>query len=218
MHALCLSQNILRGCGGAKPSFLPSDQSRRGHPMSALLDIKDLRVTFNTRYGEVTALDSVSLHVNEGETLGVVGESGCGKSITALATMGLIPSPPGRIAGRLHCAQRRRAHVRLRGPPAGPARRRNSNDFSRADDLAQPRLHSWRANSRGHHATPEGQPRHCHERRRGPARSGGDPLSRRARARLPTSAFRWDASARDDRDGCLLPSKGAHRRRANHST
>lgn len=67
--------------------------------MTALLDINDLRVTFNTRYGEVTALDSVSLHVNAGETLGVVGESGCGKSITALATMGLIPSPPGKIAG-----------------------------------------------------------------------------------------------------------------------
>lgn len=67
--------------------------------MTALLDINDLRVTFRTRYGEVTALDSVSLHVNEGETLGVVGESGCGKSITALATMGLIPMPPGRIAG-----------------------------------------------------------------------------------------------------------------------
>ncbi len=67
--------------------------------MTALLEIEDLRVTFNTRYGEVTALDSVSMHVNEGETLGVVGESGCGKSITALSTMGLIPMPPGRIAG-----------------------------------------------------------------------------------------------------------------------
>lgn len=67
--------------------------------MSSLLEIEDLRVTFNTRYGEVTALDSVSLHVNEGETLGVVGESGCGKSITALSVMGLIPMPPGRIAG-----------------------------------------------------------------------------------------------------------------------
>jgi peptide/nickel transport system ATP-binding protein/oligopeptide transport system ATP-binding protein len=67
--------------------------------MTALLDIKDLRVTFNTRYGEVTALDSVALHVNAGETLGIVGESGCGKSITALAAMGLIPMPPGRIAG-----------------------------------------------------------------------------------------------------------------------
>lgn len=67
--------------------------------MSSLLEIEDLRVTFNTRYGEVTALDSVSLSVNEGETLGVVGESGCGKSITALSVMGLIPTPPGRIAG-----------------------------------------------------------------------------------------------------------------------
>lgn len=67
--------------------------------MSALLEITDLKVTFNTRYGEVTALDSVSLQLNAGETLGVVGESGCGKSITALSVMGLIPSPPGRIAG-----------------------------------------------------------------------------------------------------------------------
>ncbi len=67
--------------------------------MSALLEIQNLRVTFNTRHGPVTALDSVSLQVNAGETLGVVGESGCGKSITALSVMGLIPSPPGRIAG-----------------------------------------------------------------------------------------------------------------------
>lgn len=65
----------------------------------ALLEIENLNVTFNTRYGNVTALDSVSMHVNAGETLGVVGESGCGKSITALAVMGLIPMPPGRIAG-----------------------------------------------------------------------------------------------------------------------
>ncbi|MDE4174486.1 ABC transporter ATP-binding protein [Phaeobacter sp. PT47_59] len=67
--------------------------------MTHLLQIEDLRVTFNTRYGEVTALDGISMHVSEGETLGVVGESGCGKSITALSVMGLIPSPPGRIAG-----------------------------------------------------------------------------------------------------------------------
>ena len=67
--------------------------------MSALLEIEDLRVTFRTRYGEVTALDSVSMEVNAGETLGVVGESGCGKSITALSVMGLIPQPPGKIAG-----------------------------------------------------------------------------------------------------------------------
>lgn len=66
--------------------------------MSRLLDVSDLKVTFGTRYGTVTALDSVSFHVDQGETLGIVGESGCGKSITALSLMGLIPTPPGKIA------------------------------------------------------------------------------------------------------------------------
>ncbi|CUH74910.1 ABC transporter ATP-binding protein [Tropicibacter naphthalenivorans] len=65
----------------------------------SLLQIDQLRVTFQTRHGAVTALDGVSLSLNAGETLAVVGESGCGKSITALSVMGLISSPPGRIAG-----------------------------------------------------------------------------------------------------------------------
>lgn len=66
------------------------------HP---LLAVEDLKVQFSTRHGEVTALDGVSFHINPGETLGIVGESGCGKSITALSILGLIPTPPGRIAG-----------------------------------------------------------------------------------------------------------------------
>ena len=66
--------------------------------MTRLLDVSDLKVTFGTRYGTVTALDSVSFHVDQGETLGIVGESGCGKSITALSLMGLIPTPPGKLA------------------------------------------------------------------------------------------------------------------------
>src|SRR5690242_19833688 len=64
-----------------------------------LLSIRDLKVEFLTRNGRVTALDGIDLDLMAGETLGVVGESGCGKSITALATMGLIPNPPGRVAG-----------------------------------------------------------------------------------------------------------------------
>jgi len=67
--------------------------------MPPLLEVEDLKIEFSTRYGTVTALDGVSFTLDEGETLGVVGESGCGKSITALAVMGLIPMPPGRIAG-----------------------------------------------------------------------------------------------------------------------
>ena len=66
--------------------------------MSAVLEVRDLAVTFGTREGELTAVDSVSLTVERGQVLGLVGESGSGKSVTGLAIMGLI-DPPGRIAG-----------------------------------------------------------------------------------------------------------------------
>src|SRR3954451_16262406 len=62
-----------------------------------LLEVEDLRTYFFTRDGIVRAVDGVSLHVAEGETLAVVGESGCGKSVTSLSVLRLIPSPPGRI-------------------------------------------------------------------------------------------------------------------------
>lgn len=62
-----------------------------------LLDIKNLQVSFDTYAGEVKAVRGVSFHVNKGETLAIVGESGCGKSVTAQTIMHLIPMPPGRI-------------------------------------------------------------------------------------------------------------------------
>ena len=62
-----------------------------------LLEIEDLRTYFFTRDGIVRAVDGVSLGVKRGETLGVVGESGCGKSVTSLSILRLIPAPPGRI-------------------------------------------------------------------------------------------------------------------------
>jgi oligopeptide/dipeptide ABC transporter ATP-binding protein len=62
-----------------------------------LLEIKDLKTHFFTDDGVVRAVDGVSFTVGKGETLGVVGESGCGKSITAFSTMRLIPEPPGKI-------------------------------------------------------------------------------------------------------------------------
>jgi peptide/nickel transport system ATP-binding protein len=67
--------------------------------MSALLDVRDLRTHFSTDEGEFPAVDGVSFSVEAGRTLGVVGESGCGKSVTALSIMGLVQSPPGRIKG-----------------------------------------------------------------------------------------------------------------------
>ena len=65
----------------------------------ALLEVKDLKTYFYTREGVVQAVDGISFEVDKGKTLGIVGESGCGKSVTALSIMGLIPKPPAKIAG-----------------------------------------------------------------------------------------------------------------------
>src|SRR5262245_50980034 len=62
-----------------------------------LLEIRDLKTWFHTDEGIAKAVDGVSYAVRRGETLGVVGESGCGKSVTALTVMRLIPDPPGKI-------------------------------------------------------------------------------------------------------------------------
>lgn len=64
-----------------------------------LLELDDLQVEFKTRRGIARVLDGINLSLGAGETLGIVGESGCGKSMTALSIMGLVPQPPGRIAG-----------------------------------------------------------------------------------------------------------------------
>jgi len=65
----------------------------------ALLEVDNLRTHFFTREGVVRAVDGVSFAVDKGKTLGVVGESGCGKSVTALSIMRLLPQPPARIVG-----------------------------------------------------------------------------------------------------------------------
>ncbi|NWF92797.1 MAG: ABC transporter ATP-binding protein [Syntrophaceae bacterium] len=66
-----------------------------------LLSIRNLRTRFKTYEGMVTAVDRLSLDVHRGETLGVVGESGCGKSVTALSILRLLPSPPAEIQGEI---------------------------------------------------------------------------------------------------------------------
>ena len=65
----------------------------------AILEVRDLVTTFDTDAGRLTAVDGVSFTVRRGRTLGIVGESGCGKSVTALSIMRLLPQPMGRIAG-----------------------------------------------------------------------------------------------------------------------
>jgi peptide/nickel transport system ATP-binding protein len=67
----------------------------------ALLEVANLQIHFRTESGINRAVDGVSLHVHEGETLAVVGESGCGKSVTALSILRLVPEPPGKVAGSI---------------------------------------------------------------------------------------------------------------------
>ena len=64
--------------------------------MATLLEVKNLKTYFYTFEGVVKAVDGVTYEVEEGETLGLVGESGCGKSVSALSVMRLIPDPPGK--------------------------------------------------------------------------------------------------------------------------
>jgi ABC-type dipeptide/oligopeptide/nickel transport system ATPase component len=66
---------------------------------NTLIELRDLKTYFYTEDGVVKAVDGVSFSIERQKTLGVVGESGCGKSVTALSIMGLVPQPPGKIVG-----------------------------------------------------------------------------------------------------------------------
>src|SRR4051794_36718498 len=86
--------------------------------MARLLEVQDLRVEFGRGPERASVLNGVSYHVDEGETLAVLGESGAGKSVTAQPVMGILDAPPGRITG---------GSVRFRGEEllgADPERRR----------------------------------------------------------------------------------------------
>src|SRR6476469_4406554 len=74
--------------------MVTEDEAKISNPV---LDVRNLKTQFFTRAGVVYSVDDVSFQVGQGETLGIVGESGCGKSVTALSIMRLIPEPPGKI-------------------------------------------------------------------------------------------------------------------------
>src|SRR5690242_17534256 len=80
-----------------QPTAAPAPQTAR--PNAPLLTVEGLQTSFFTRRGTVKAVDGVDFSLWPGETLAIVGESGCGKSVTALSLMRLVPDPPGRIVG-----------------------------------------------------------------------------------------------------------------------
>ena len=102
--------------------------------MAEVLRIEDLHVSFDTYAGEVRSVRGVSFHVNEGEVLAVVGESGCGKSVTAKTIMKLNPMPPARIKqGTISLCGT--DIVALRKRDAGNTGTDGQYDFPRSHDL-----------------------------------------------------------------------------------
>ena len=67
--------------------------------MSKMLEIEDLESGFDTEGGLVKAVDGITFELEKGRTLGIVGESGCGKTVTAMSIVDLLPKPAGRILG-----------------------------------------------------------------------------------------------------------------------
>ena len=113
-----------------------------------LLRVSELKTHFRTEQGVVRAVDGIDFEIKRGETFGIVGESGCGKSVTAYSIMQLIERPQGDIvSGSIEYQGRWRPPGRYRG--AGPersgdaqfARQRDWHDFPGTDDLAQSYLY-----------------------------------------------------------------------------
>jgi oligopeptide/dipeptide ABC transporter ATP-binding protein len=95
--------------------------------MSPLLEVTDLRTWFRTEAGVAKAVDGVSFHVDAGEVLGIVGESGCGKSVTSLSIMQLVPQPPGELVEG--------SSIRFKGEELVGAKERRLRDL-RGNDIA----------------------------------------------------------------------------------
>ena len=127
-------------------------------PDAPLLEVDGLRTYFDTLAGTVRSVDGVSYTVHAGQTLGVVGESGCGKSVTALSILRLVPRPPGRFAGGARALSRHRPAEAVRGSDARHPRQPHLDDLPGADDLAQPGVDGGPADRRDRAAAPEGEP------------------------------------------------------------
>ena len=117
-------------------------------PNAPLLEVKGLKTYFFTREGTVQAVDDVSFYVNRGEVLGLVGESGCGKSVTSLSILRLVPYPGRVVDGEIWFGGRNLLDLDLDEMPEVP-RQADRHDLSAAPVVAQSGLSGRRADRGG---------------------------------------------------------------------
>ena len=115
---------------------------------SPILEIKDLRVTYETDIEVVEAVNGISFQIEKGKTLGLVGETGAGKTTTALSILRLLPETTGRIKGGEICFEGEDL-LHVDGANAGRERKPHLYGISRPDVFAESGLHSRRSNWRG---------------------------------------------------------------------
>jgi ABC-type glutathione transport system ATPase component len=157
-----------------------------------LLSLRHLVTAFETDEGYLRAVDDVSFDVLPGRTLGIVGESGCGKSVTSLSIMRLIPSPPGFIEGGEALFEGRD----LFQLPESEMRSLRGNEISMIFQEPMTSLNPV--------TSPEREPP-CREGPRDRAAGfGRNPRSCGADRLLSAYAVWWHAAARDDRDGACV--------------
>ena len=182
----------------------------------ALLDVRDLQMSFPAGSGEARAVDGVSFTLERGQVLGLVGESGCGKSMTALCLLRLVP-PPGRITGGQVLFQGRDLLALPEREMRGLRGSQIAMIFQEPMTSLNPVLHRRQPGRRGGAPAPQGVAR---RRRAGRAvellGEVGIPDARRARRGLPAPALGRHAAAGDDRDGARVRARAADRRRAHH--
>ena len=172
-----------------------------------LLDVRHLRTWFHTDRGLFRAVDGISFQVGRGRCVGLVGESGCGKSVTSLSVMGLVPQPPGQVQADALVfegrdllglsADERRA---LRGSRMAMVFQEPMTSLNPVHTIGRQIVEAMRAH------TGAGAAEAARARDRG-AGAGAHPLGRAALRRLPAPAVGRHAPARDDRDGAGLRAR-----------
>ena len=164
------------------------------------LEVRDLTVHFATSRGRVRAVAGVSFDLQAGETLGLVGESGCGKTVTAMAILRLLPIPQAQISGQIRFLGEDLLNQPGRAPAPHPGQS-HRHGLPGAHDRPEPGAHHRRAGGRGPAPPPGPEPRGRPEGgRRGPL-PGGAGRSRPAPAAIPAPALRGPAPAGADGHG-----------------